>query len=161
MIVGLALCAIAFLFIDLPTSEASATATTVTDDDNNKIWPLIILFSMVTYVAGYAMGMGNVPWQQSELFPLSVRSLGSAVSTATNWGSNTLIGITFLPMMNIFSPVGTFALYAGVCVVAEITIWRIYPETAGLGLEDVGGLLKDGYGVRESVRRFEERRRNR
>jgi SP family myo-inositol transporter-like MFS transporter 13 len=161
MIVGLALCAIAFLFIDLPTSEASATATTVTDDDNNKIWPLVILFSMVTYVAGYAMGMGNVPWQQSELFPLSVRSLGSAVSTATNWGSNTLIGITFLPMMNIFSPVGTFALYAGVCVVAEVTIWRIYPETAGLGLEDVGGLLKDGYGVRESVRRFEERRRNR
>lgn len=63
--------------------------------------------------------------------------------------------------MNIFTPVGTFALYAVVCVVAEIVIWRIYPETAGLGLEDVGGLLKDGFGVRDSVRRFEERRRDR
>ncbi|KAI4658777.1 uncharacterized protein J4E79_006536 [Alternaria viburni] len=73
MIIGLALCAIAFLFIDLPTEEASAiTATSIADDNtNNKIWPLVILFSMITYVAGYAIGMGNVPWQQSELFPLS------------------------------------------------------------------------------------------
>ncbi|KAB2109161.1 Myo-inositol transporter 1 [Alternaria gaisen] len=153
MIIGLALCAIAFLFINLPTEEASATVIA----GNNKIWPLVILFSMITYVAGYAIGMGNVPWQQSELFPLSVRSLGSAMSTATNWGSNTFIGITFLPMMNFFTPVGTFALYAGVCMIAEIVIWRIYPETAGLELEDVGGLLKDGFGVGNSVRKFRER----
>ncbi|KAF1942359.1 general substrate transporter [Clathrospora elynae] len=156
MIMGLALCAIAFAFVDLPAEEASATPIVA----GNKIWPLVILLAMVTYVAGYAIGMGNVPWQQSELFPLSVRSLGSAVATATNWGSNTLIGITFLPMMNIFTPVGTFALYAGVCVFAWITIWRIYPETAGLSLEDVGGLLKAGYGVDDSVRSFKQRRRD-
>ena len=53
---------------------------------------------------------------------------------------------------------GTFALYAVVCVGAWVSIWGIYPETAGLGLEDVGGLLRDGYGVGESVRRFEDRR---
>ena len=74
-------------------------------------WAIIILLAMVTYVAGYAVGMGNVPWQQSELFPLSVRALGSALATATNWASNFLIGITFLPMMEWLTPVGTFALY--------------------------------------------------
>ncbi|KAF1839214.1 general substrate transporter [Decorospora gaudefroyi] len=158
MVIGLILCAIAFRFLDLPEDEAASTTSVVA---SNKTWPLVILISMITYVAGYAIGMGNVPWQQSELFPLSVRSLGSAVSTATNWGSNTFIGITFLPMMNVFTPVGTFALYAGVCVVAWITIWRIYPETAGLGLEDVGGLLRDGYGVEDSLRKFNERRRGR
>ncbi|KAI2485826.1 ProP Permease major facilitator superfamily [Pyrenophora tritici-repentis] len=157
MISGLVLCAIAFRFVDLPTESTTAAPVTA----GNRIWPLIILFSMITYVAGYAIGMGNVPWQQSELFPLSVRSLGSAVATATNWGSNTFIGITFLPMMNIFTPVGTFALYAGICVGAWITVWRIYPETAGLGLEDVGGLLRDGYGVKDSVRRFRQRQRER
>jgi SP family myo-inositol transporter-like MFS transporter 13 len=157
MVIGLALCAFAFGFVRLPAEERAASSATA----EGKIWPLIILFSMITYVAGYAIGMGNVPWQQSELFPLSVRSLGSAVATATNWGSNTFIGITFLPMMNIFTPVGTFALYAAVCVIAWITIWRIYPETAGLSLEDVGGLLKEGYGVKDSVRRFEQRKRER
>jgi SP family myo-inositol transporter-like MFS transporter 13 len=157
MVIGLALCAVAFSFVHLPAEEQAASSVVA----GGRIWPIIILFSMITYVAGYAIGMGNVPWQQSELFPLSVRSLGSAVSTATNWGSNTFIGITFLPMMNIFTPVGTFALYAAVCVIAWITIWRIYPETAGLSLEDVGGLLKEGYGVKDSVRRFEQRKRER
>ncbi|EUC32191.1 hypothetical protein COCCADRAFT_99357 [Bipolaris zeicola 26-R-13] len=159
MILGLILCAIAFIYVDLP---AAAEEETVFDTDaNTKTWPLIILVSMITYVAGYAIGMGNVPWQQSELFPLSVRSLGSGISTATNWGSNTLVGLTFLPMLHLFSPAGTFAVYAVVCGVAWGTVWRIYPETAGLGLEDVGGLLREGFGVRESVRGFEERKRER
>ncbi|CAO2658593.1 Nn.00g063160.m01.CDS01 [Neocucurbitaria sp. VM-36] len=154
MVAGLALCAIAFGFIKLPEERVAASV------QNSRMWPLVILVAMITYVSGYAIGLGNVPWQQSELFPLSVRSLGSAISTATNWGSNTLIGIAFLPMMDLFTPVGTFALYAFVCVLAWVMIWRIYPETAGLSLEDVGGLLRDDYGVNHSVRRFNERRRS-
>ena len=168
MVAGLALCAIAFNFVEMPVEKAGAEAVA----GGSGTWPVIILVAMVTYVAGYAIGMGNVPWQQSEyvlsvilvylskltrcrLFPLSVRSLGSALSTATNWGCNTLIGITFLPMMEFFTPVGTFALYALVCCGAWFSIWRIYPETAGLSLEDVGGLLRDGWGVkgREDRRR--------
>lgn len=154
MVVGLALCAVAFRFVELPQEKADVSTT------GPKAWPLVILVAMVTYVAGYAIGMGNVPWQQSELFPLSVRSLGSAMATATNWGCNTLIGITFLPMMDIFTPVGTFALYAAVCGIAWVTIWRIYPETAGLSLEDVGGLLSESYGVKDSVKRFKARQRD-
>lgn len=157
MVAGLFLCAFAFTFVDLDHHERASSAAPV--DSRATIWPIIILVSMITYVAGYAVGMGNVPWQQSELFPLSVRSLGSALATATNWGSNTLIGITFLPMMDIFSPSGTFALYAIVCMVAWWTIWRIYPETAGLELEAVGSLLKDDWGVERSVSAFEDRRR--
>ncbi|KAI4685141.1 hypothetical protein J4E81_008954 [Alternaria sp. BMP 2799] len=86
MIIGLALCAIAFLFIDLPTEEASAiTATSIAggNTNNNKIWPLLILVSMITYVAGYAIGMGNVPWQQSELFPLSTAILYHTSNSTT------------------------------------------------------------------------------
>ncbi|KAH7094478.1 general substrate transporter [Paraphoma chrysanthemicola] len=158
MVIGLALCAMAFDFIDLSSEEG---ASAITSSRESKIWPLVILTAMVTYVAGYAIGLGNVPWQQSELFPLSVRSLGSAFATATNWGSNTVVGLTFLPMMEFFTPTGTFALYALVCVACWVTILRIYPETAGLGLEDVGGLLRDGWGVKESVKGFEARRRQR
>ncbi|KAF2872380.1 general substrate transporter [Massariosphaeria phaeospora] len=142
MAIGLLVCAAAFHFVELPASKASSSATSPT------IWPPFILAAMTVYVAGYALGLGNVPWQQSELFPLSVRSTGSAMATATNWASNTLVGLTFLPMMQVLSPTGTFAVYAVVCAAAWGVIWRIYPETAGLGLEDVGGLLKDGWGVR-------------
>jgi len=40
-------------------------------------------------------------------------------------------------------------------------VCKIYPETAGLGLEDVGGLLREGWGVKDSLGRFGERRRGR
>ncbi|KAF2117517.1 general substrate transporter [Lophiotrema nucula] len=161
MIVGLALCAVAFNFVALPKQRASSIelrADEVTGEAA-RLWPLVILVAMVTYVAGYAVGLGNVPWQQSELFPLSVRSLGSGFATATNWGSNFLIGISFLPMMEGLTPVGTFALYTSICVVGYVAVIRIYPETAGLGLEDVGELLREGWGVEESVRRARSRRR--
>ncbi|KAI9760310.1 MAG: fatty-acyl coenzyme A oxidase [Chaenotheca gracillima] len=149
MVIGLILCAVAFSFINLSSATQTADPT-----GRSTIWPLIILISMIIYVCGYAIGLGNVPWQQSEMFPLSVRSLGSSLSTATNWGSNFLIGLTFLPMMDVLTPTGTFVFYATVCVAGWAAVWKIYPETTGLSLEEVGGLLAHGWGVEESLRRF-------
>ena len=114
----------------------------------------MILVSMTVYVCGYAIGIGNVPWQQSELFPLSIRSLGSSIATATNWGSNFVVGLTFLPMMEFLSPTWTFIAYALICIAGWLTIWKIYPETMGLGLEEVGALLSHGWGVEESLMRI-------
>lgn len=53
---------------------------------------------------------------------------------------------------------GTFALYSAVCIGAWVAIRKVYPETAGLDLEDVGEVLRDGWGVEESIRKAEERR---
>lgn len=151
MTFSLLFCAAAFHTITLPSSDAS---TTTAADPAKSTSPLLILASIIFYVASYAVGLGNVPWQQSELFPLSVRSLGSSLSTATNWGCNFVIGITFLPMLEWLSPTWTFVVYAVVCVLGWSLIWRIYPETTGLSLEEVGELLKDGWGVgRVGIRR--------
>lgn len=62
-------------------------------------------------------------------------------------------------MMLVLGPVATFALYAAICAISWVIIYNIYPETAGLSLEDVGVLLKDGWGVEESMRRAGERMR--
>ncbi|KAF2759722.1 general substrate transporter [Pseudovirgaria hyperparasitica] len=118
MTFGLVLCSIAFNFFQLPTASPQDALLLRAfhlpgrrEGNKATAWPLVILFAMITYVAGYAIGLGNVPWQQSELFPLSVRALGSALATSTNWGSNTLVGLTFLPMMTWLTPVGTFTIY--------------------------------------------------
>ena len=97
----------------------------------------------------------------TRLFPLSVRAVGSGMAAATNWASNFVVGITFLPMMEMLTPMATFALYAAVCVAGWLTVWNIYPETCGLSLEDVGELLWDGWNVEESKRRAMERKRQR
>jgi SP family myo-inositol transporter-like MFS transporter 13 len=154
MILALCLCAIAFSSLDLPFD----THPRPDHDGNNSqggLYPLLILFCLTVYTASYALGLGNVPWQQSELFPLDVRSLGSGLATATNWGSNFLVGLTFLPMMEWLSPTWTFIVYATVCALGWVAVQAIYPEMSGLGLEEVKGLLVDGWGVKESLRRRE------
>ncbi|KFA61643.1 hypothetical protein S40285_06198 [Stachybotrys chlorohalonatus IBT 40285] len=134
MVAGLILAAVGFSYITVgpstgteavkPGSGAGSTGAAAT-----------ILASIMVYVAAYAIGLGNVPWMQSELFPLGVRSLGSGVATATNWGANFVVGLTFLLLMDGLTPPWTFALYAGVCAVGYALIWNIYPEMAGVSLE--------------------------
>ncbi|KAF2280564.1 general substrate transporter [Westerdykella ornata] len=158
MVLGLTACAAAFGFLDLPAAASRTSIPRAEDVAVGVAWPQVILTSTVLYVAGYAIGIGNVPWQQSELFPLSVRGQGSALATATNWGSNFLVGITFLPSMDVLTPVGTFALYALVCTVAWFVVYKIYPETVGCSLEDVAALLETDWGVAQSVRRLKEGR---
>ena len=144
MVLGLLLTAVAFHFLPVV-----ATNIEVPHDSHpyTGAWPMLIFISIILYVASYAIGLGNVPWQQSELFPLSVRAMGSGIATSINWGTNFIVGLTFLPMMQFLTPVWTFATYAAVCVAGWFFIWRIYPETRGLGLEEVGELLKNGWGV--------------
>ena len=154
MAIGLFACSLAFNFIKVLHQGADEATTRAT----NFAWPVVLLISMILYVAAYAIGLGCVPWQQSELFPLRVRSFGSGIATATNWSSNFVIGISFLPMMEFLGPSFTFALYALVSAVGWLCIWRVYPETAGSELEGIGELLRNGWGVRESIEAFRARK---
>ncbi|RHZ56760.1 putative MFS myo-inositol transporter [Aspergillus thermomutatus] len=153
MTVSLIICALTFASMELPgfSSEPRSAAQSDNGFTNKSFLPIAILLCLSVYTASYALGLGNVPWQQSELFPLNVRSLGSALATATNWASNFIVGLTFLPMMDWLSPGWTFSVYAGVCVVGWFGVWAIYPEMSGLSLEEVKGLLANGWGVRESL----------
>jgi SP family myo-inositol transporter-like MFS transporter 13 len=158
MVVGLLLSAYGFSFIKLGAEDSRAPETTRDDVATTEIQSvgpasehgaaITVLISIMVYVAAYAIGLGNVPWMQSELFPLSVRALGSGVATATNWAANFVVGLTFLPLMEALSPSWTFVLYAAVCAVGYVLVWRVYPETAGLSLEEATALLENGWGVR-------------
>ena len=156
MILSLVLCSFSFSVLgELPNTRPESQVRSDTDApaDNDVLLPIAILLSLTVYTASYAIGLGNVAWQQSELFPLKVRSLGSGLATATNWGSNFVIGLTFLPMLQWLSPSWTFILYATVCAVGWVGVWAIYPEMSGLNLEEVKGLLEHGWGVEESLAR--------
>lgn len=155
MVASLLVCALTFSSVDLP--EASPEQQSPATPADGSFLPLVILLCLTVYTAAYAFGLGNVPWQQSELFPLNVRSLGSAIATATNWGSNFIVGLTFLPMMELLSPSLVFALYGVVGIIGWFGVRAIYPEMSGLNLEDVKALLADGWGVRESLVRARSR----
>lgn len=137
MMVGLILAAVAFRF--LPTTlypnDFDHPAKLLTQDN---LWALIIVASMVFYVAAYAMGIGNVPWQQAELFPMEVRSVGAGIATSVNWISNFAVGLSFLLLLDAITPTWTFAIYAAFCAVGWLLIYFVYPEMAGKSLEEAG-----------------------
>ncbi|KFY83990.1 hypothetical protein V500_09694 [Pseudogymnoascus sp. VKM F-4518 (FW-2643)] len=147
MIFALLCCAATFHYIILPSTNSHNPSADAPVPILSRTSPLLVVASIILYVAGYATGLGNVPWQQSELFPLNIRSLGSSLATAMNWGSNTVVGLTFLQMLDGLGPSWTFLIYAFVCLVGWFAIWLVYPETRGLTLEETGELLKDGWGV--------------
>ncbi|KAI9099849.1 general substrate transporter [Phlyctochytrium arcticum] len=96
------------------------------------------LASLVLFVTYYAMGLGCVPWTiMSEILPQSVRGKGAALAIAANWFCNFLVSITFLELINLLSPSGTFFLYSLIVSLGWVLVYKYVPETKGTSLEAV------------------------
>ncbi|EHL03699.1 putative Bud site selection protein 6 [Glarea lozoyensis 74030] len=122
MSLGLLFCAIGFHFITLPENLSLDNPSSSANANeeiplSERTAPMLVLASIMLYVGAYALGLGNVPWMQSELFPLNVRSFGSGLSTSTNWSANFVVGLTFLPMMEFLTPAWT-TLFLGLATLA-------------------------------------------
>ncbi|KAH6995121.1 general substrate transporter [Ilyonectria destructans] len=119
----------------------------LTDD---KIgWPaIVVLVSMIMFVACYAAGLGCVPWQANEFLPMEVRAMGTMMINIFNWGPNIIVSSTFLSMMRGISPSGAFGFYAGMCLLGYIFVYFCYPEAAGMTLEEIRVVFENGFGVR-------------
>jgi len=84
----------------------------------------------------------------SEIFPLGVRALGCAITTATQWLWQFIIARS-TPYMVANIGYGTY-LFFGICMVLMIP-WVIFvlPETKGVSLEDMDRLF--GYNPQQST----------
>ncbi|EIW53336.1 general substrate transporter [Trametes versicolor FP-101664 SS1] len=153
MIVGLVLASVAFHFLTKKTGGNLVDGT-----QYSTTWSAIVLLAMIVYVASYATGLGNVPWQQGELFGLEVRGIGTSLATTTNWAGNLLIGATYLSLMDRITPAGAFGFYAGLCLLGWLFVVCCFPETAGLSLEEVRTIFRNGFGIAESERLRQEKR---
>ena len=53
-------------------------------------------------IASYAIGLGNIPWQGVELFPLELRGLGSSMLAGGVWSGNIVVSFRPGPKMRNF-----------------------------------------------------------
>jgi SP family xylose:H+ symportor-like MFS transporter len=98
---------------------------------------LVVLISLLVFIASHAFGQGAVIWVFiSEIFPNRVRARGQALGSFTHWFMAAAISWTF-PMFAEFSGGHTFAFYA-LCMVGQL-LWVLYvmPETKGITLEQI------------------------
>ncbi|KAB2579763.1 Sugar/inositol transporter [Lasiodiplodia theobromae] len=100
----------------------------------------IFLFMMV-----YSPGEGPVPFTYSaEAFPLYIRDTGMSFATATTWGFNFILSLTWPALVEAFQPQGAFGWYAGWNFVGWIYCYFFLPETKNLTLEELDTVFSVG-----------------
>lgn len=100
------------------------------------VWLAVI--SMMVYVGSFAISLGPIFWLLiSEIYPLKIRNSTEGLCAAFNWGSNLLVSLTFLTLLQMTGPTRTFWLYALFTVAAWIFSYLRVPETKGRTLEEI------------------------
>jgi len=100
--------------------------------------PLLMLASILLYVAFFALGMGPGPWLIiSEIFPTKVRGRAASIATSTLWSGTLLVTFTFLSLVKVLNLWGTFAIYGALSFVCLFFVWKMVPETRGRTLEQI------------------------
>ncbi len=98
---------------------------------------LVVLVSLLVFIASHAFGQGAVIWVfLSEIFPNRIRARGQALGSFTHWFMAAAISWTF-PMFAEASGGYTFAFYAVMMVLQLVWVLRVMPETKGIPLEDI------------------------
>src|SRR5581483_6032032 len=93
---------------------------------------------LMLYVGFFAISLGPIFWLLiAEIYPLKVRGLAMSLATLANWGSNWLVALTFLTIVDLLTPSGAFWLYALLGVVALVFSSKRVPETRGRSLEAI------------------------
>ncbi|NMC38093.1 MAG: sugar porter family MFS transporter [Bacteroidales bacterium] len=115
---------------------------------------------MWVYIAFFAISLGPLGWLIiSEVFPLSVRGIGSSIGALSNWLFNGIVAFTFfklvkgltLPETSIMlkgedlgNPAGAFYLYALVGILSIVWGYFFIPETKNVTLEKIEEHWRNG-----------------
>jgi len=105
---------------------------------------LVSLVSMLAFIGSFALSMGPVVWVLlSEIFPNTVRSLAMSISVGAMWLFNAIVANTF-PVINrsdvnteMFNGALPYFVFAALCIVTFIFVWKFIPETKGKSLEEI------------------------
>jgi SP family galactose:H+ symporter-like MFS transporter len=98
----------------------------------------LAVIGMMVYVASFAISLGPIFWLLiSEIYPLKIRSSAEGLAATFNWGSNLVVTLTFLSLLQILGATWTFWLYGIMAVAAWIFSYFYVPETKGRTLEEI------------------------
>ena len=117
----------------------------VTGNDGDAQVPYIIA-TLIVFMAFTAGGIQLMGWLTgSEIYPLATREAGAAAQSASLWGTNLLITLTLLSIIDTIGTGQTFWLYAAFNIAGFIFLYRRMPELTGRSLEQIENRLSAGH----------------
>ena len=106
----------------------------------------LIIACLIVFMFFKAGGLQLMGWLTgSEIYPLAVRSAGTAAQSATLWSTNLLITLTLLTMIEGIGVGETFWVYAAFNLAALLFVYLRMPELTGRSLEQIEGSLQRGH----------------
>lgn len=113
---------------------------------NGTYTPQVVVGLVIIFNAAFGASWGPIPWMMNEVLPNSVRSKGAAMSTATNWLFNFIVG-EMTPILLDLITWRTYLIPGCSCVLSFLCVHYLFPETKGLSLEEMGSVFDDSSSV--------------
>ncbi|KAE8451785.1 hypothetical protein EG329_002625 [Mollisiaceae sp. DMI_Dod_QoI] len=139
--IGIAGCGICLAF------EAALTKIFVQSGSDNKVGLGFGVFFIFLYVFFYASCMDNQQYVIcSEVFPMESRGLGVALSLFGQFAGTALfVGVA----PTSFASIGWkfYLIFIILCAIDLVVVWKLFPETKGLSLEEIDALFGDPVAV--------------
>lgn len=99
---------------------------------------LLILISILVYVAAFAISLGPVVWViMSEIFPNHIRGKATAIASMMLWLADYVVSQSFPPLLSSAGPAITFWIFGVLALFTFLFTWRVVPETKGKSLEQI------------------------
>jgi sugar porter (SP) family MFS transporter len=98
----------------------------------------LVLIFIMGYLAFFALSLGPIVWVLiGEIFPNRLRSQASALAVFCLWGSNFIISFTFPILLKNLNGGFTFLIYAIMCILCLVFVYKYLIETKGKTLEQI------------------------
>jgi SP family sugar:H+ symporter-like MFS transporter len=138
LLVGSAGMAISLAAMAISFSQAQMTDGSVTLP---QPWGMIALVGANLFVVCFGATWGPLVWVLlGEIFPNRMRAKALGLAAAAQWIANFLVTLSF-PYLSDFSLAFTYGMYAAFAALSLVFVFLFVPETKGVKLEDVGGLV--------------------
>jgi sugar porter (SP) family MFS transporter len=99
---------------------------------------VVIMIGLDFFIASFAVGVGGTGWTlQGEVFPTAVRGQAAAFAAMIDWLANFALIEVFPVTQNAISLAGVMVVFAGLCALAIVFVWKFLPETKGLPVEEI------------------------
>jgi SP family galactose:H+ symporter-like MFS transporter len=108
----------------------------ISNPSGQLAWTAVIC--LMGYVAAFAISLGPIFWLLiAEIYPLKIRGLAEGTAATFNWGSNFIVSLTFLTLVEKLGASSTFLVYALASVASWLFAYYFVPETKGRTLEQI------------------------
>src|SRR5438876_1224284 len=101
------------------------------------IFQQITGINTVIYYAPKILQAAGFNSASAEIYPLKIRGLAEGTAATFNWGSNLVVSLTFLTLVEKLGASSTFLLYAFASVASWLFAYYLVPETKGHSLEEI------------------------